>query len=293
MLDTTEGPAAAATDGAFTVRLAVFEGPFDLLLGLISKHRLDITEIALAEVTDEFLSYIKAQGADWDLGTATEFLVVAVTLLDLKVARLLPGEVEPDEEDLALLEARDLLFARLLQYRAYREAAQLLAGLMTVESRMHPRSVGLEERYAALLPEVVIPVDPQGLAALAAAAMSAPRLEPVVRLDHLHARRVSVREEAVIVVDRLQLRSPQPFRALIHDCVDDVLRVVGRFLALLELYREGRVTLAQADALGELLVTLVPRTGGDHVSGGDVHSDAVEAEIVLPQDIALPQEAQA
>jgi segregation and condensation protein A len=180
--------------------------------------------------------------------------------------------------------ARDLLFARLLQYRAYREAAQLLAALMTVESRVHPRSVGLEEQYAALLPDVVIPVDAQGLAALAAAAMSAPKVEPTVRLDHLHARRVSVREEAVIVVDRLQLRSPQPFRALIHDCMDDVLRVVGRFLALLELYREGRVTLAQTDALGELLVTLIPRSESAEAARVEGSNSAVPVDLSQSTD---------
>ena len=126
----------------FEVHLGVFEGPFDLLLGLISKHKLDVTEVALSQVTDEFLAHIRAYGGEWDLGQATEFLVVAATLLDLKAARLLPsGEVE-DEEDLALLEARDLLFARLLQYRAYKEAAAVLAGRLSDESRRFPRHVG-------------------------------------------------------------------------------------------------------------------------------------------------------
>ena len=116
--------------GGFEVHLDVFEGPFDLLLGLISKHKLDITEVALSQVTDEFIAYIRALADGWDLDQASYFLLVAATLLDLKAARLLPsGEVE-DEEDLALLEARDLLFARLLQYRAYKEVAAVFAGRM-------------------------------------------------------------------------------------------------------------------------------------------------------------------
>jgi segregation and condensation protein A len=239
---------------SFTVHLAVFEGPFDLLLSLIAKHRLDITEVALAQVTDEFLAHVRAAGTDWDLGQTTEFLVVAATLLDLKVARLLPGQVAADEEDLALLEARDLLFARLLQYRAYKQAAALLEGLMRLQARSHPRDVAPEDAFRALLPELVITTSPDGLAKLAAAAL-APKPEPTVRVDHVHAPRVSVREQAGILIEALRRRPVQSFRSLCTGC-ESMLEVVGRFLALLELYRERRVAFAQAEALGELQVRL-------------------------------------
>ena len=156
----------AGGSGAFRVDLGeLFEGPFDLLLGLIAKHKLDVTEIALSKVTDEFIAHIKAQresGQQW-LGQATEFLVVAATLLDLKAARLLPsGEVE-DEEDLALLEARDLLFARLLQYRAYKQVAAVFAGRMADEAGRYARAVTLEPQLAGLLPEVLLGLGPAGV----------------------------------------------------------------------------------------------------------------------------------
>jgi segregation and condensation protein A len=184
----------------------LFEGPFDLLLGLIAKHKLDVTEVALSKVTDEFIAHIKAMGPVWDnssLDQATEFLVVAATLLDLKAARLLPsGEVE-DEEDLALLEARDLLFARLLQYRAYKQVAAVFAGRMAAEAGRHPRAVTLEPQFAGLLPEVLLGLGPQEFAALAARAM-APRPVPTVSMEHLHAPAVSVREQAGILVTALR-----------------------------------------------------------------------------------------
>ena len=185
---------------AFELRQANFEGPFDLLLDLIAKHKLDITEVALSQVTDEFIAHVKAAGKHWDLEQTTSFLLVASTLLDLKAARLLPqGDVE-DEEDLALLEARDLLFARLLQYRAYKQAAALFAERWAAEQRQRPRTVGLEPHHALLLPEVVITVGPEGLARLAARAMT-PRPRPVVYVDHIHTPPVSVREQAGIVAE--------------------------------------------------------------------------------------------
>jgi segregation and condensation protein A len=238
----------------FNVRLANFEGPFDLLLSLISRRQLDITEVALSQVTDEFLSYLGGM-AQWDLGQATEFLVVAATLLDLKTARLLPAAEVEDEEDLALLEARDLLFARLLQYRAYKLAAAYLGELERAQGRRYGRSVDLEPRFAALLPEVVLGLDPQRFADLAAAAM-APRPVPTVSVDHVHAPKVSVREQMSILRARLH-RLPgggsATFRSLVADCATR-LEVVGRFLALLELYREGVLAFDQAAALAELRV---------------------------------------
>ncbi|MEV7690409.1 segregation and condensation protein A [Streptomyces bungoensis] len=256
-----EPPVPAGTgspDGVFKVRLANFEGPFDLLLQLISKHKLDVTEIALSKVTDEFMAHIRAMGPDWDLDRTTEFLVVAATLLDLKAARLLPAAEVEDEGDLALLEARDLLFARLLQYRAYKRIADIFSGRLDDESRRHPRTVGLEPEHAELLPEVVISIGPEGFARLAVRAMQ-PKPKPQVYVDHIHAPLVSVREQAGIVVARLRELGEASFRALVED-TDDTLTVVARFLALLELYREKAVALEQEAALGELLVRW---TGGD------------------------------
>ncbi|MFM8351359.1 MAG: segregation and condensation protein A, partial [Actinomycetales bacterium] len=187
-----ERDSSGASQSGFSVKVGEFDGPFDLLLSLISKRRLEVTELALHEVTDEFLAYIRNQGSDWDLDEASGFLVVAATLLDLKAARLLPtGEVE-DEEDLALLEARDLLFARLLQYRAFKEVAGLFASSMTKASRQVPRTVGMEPHFAALLPEVLIGLGPQQFAALAARVL-APKPQTQVSISHLHLQRVSVR----------------------------------------------------------------------------------------------------
>jgi len=248
----------AAADGVFKVRLANFEGPFDLLLQLISKHKLDVTEVALSKVTDEFMAHIRAMGPDWDLDQTTEFLVVAATLLDLKAARLLPAAEVEDEADLALLEARDLLFARLLQYRAYKRIADIFNERLDEEARRHPRTVGLEPQHAELLPEVVISIGPEGFARLAVKAMQ-PKAKPQVYVDHIHAPLVSVREQAGIVVARLRELGEASFRALVED-TDDTLTVVARFLALLELYREKAVALEQEVALGELLVRW---TGGD------------------------------
>jgi segregation and condensation protein A len=242
----------AGGPAAFEVHLDVFEGPFDLLLGLIAKHQLDVTEVALSRVTDEFIAHIRAAGAAWDLGQATEFLVVAATLLDLKAARLLPSAEVEDEEDLALLEARDLLFARLLQYRAYKQAAAHLAGLLAAESRRYPRQAQLEPRFAGLLPEVLLGLGPDEFAPLAARAL-APRPEPTVSIEHAHGGAVSVREQTALLRARLQRSGGGSFRALTADC-DGTLEVVARFLGLLELYREGLVAFEQVEALGELHV---------------------------------------
>ncbi len=249
---------AAAASGAFEVHLDVFEGPFDLLLSLISKHQLDVTEVALHQVTDEFIAFIRARGADWELGTATEFLLVAATLLDLKAARLLPsGEVE-DEEDLALLEARDLLFARLLQYRAYKQVAAVFATMFAEQGLRYPRAVSLEPQFAAALPEVLLGIGPEEFARLAAAAFR-PREVPTVAIDHIHAPMVSVREHAALLSERLRRLGSGSFRSLCQDC-ENTLEVVARFLALLELYRESQVAFDQVTALGELHVRW---TGGD------------------------------
>ena len=275
----TDEPVVAEGEAApgFAVRLENFEGPFDLLLSLISKHRLDVTEVALHEVTDEFIAFIKAGSKEgvWDLEQTTSFLVVASTLLDLKAARLLPqGDVE-DEEDLALLEARDLLFARLLQYRAYKQVAAIIDTRMAVEAKRHPRSVGLEPRFATLLPDVLIGLGLEEFAFLAAKALE-PKPEAIFSFQHLHAPAVSVREQAAIVVAALRSRQTTTFRALAADAPDTMTRV-ARFLALLELFREGVVAFDQVTPLGELTI----RWTGD---------DETEVEITDEFDGEVPVE---
>jgi len=251
-------PEARQPAPGFQVHLDVFEGPFDLLLGLIARHRLDITEVALSKVTDDFIAHIRGHGAEWDLDQATQFLVVAATLLDLKAAGLLPsGEVE-DEEDLALLEARDLLFARLLQYRAFKQVAAIFSGRMAEEARRFPRAVGPEPPFSELLPEVLIGLGPEEFAALAARALT-PKPVPTLSVAHIHAPQVSVREQAAVIVERLRRLRTATFRTLTADC-DGTLLVVARFLALLELYREAVVSFEQVTPLGELSIRW---TGGD------------------------------
>ncbi len=244
------------------MHLDVFEGPFDLLLALISKHKLDITEIALSVVTDEFISYIGALSGQWDLDQASYFLVVAATLLDLKAARLLPaGEVD-DEEDLALLEARDLLFARLLQYRAYKHAAAILAAQMADQGRRFPRRVPMEPGFAELLPEVLLGLTADQFAAIAAAAL-APRAAPVVSTAHLHVPRTTVREQAGIITRMLRAAGRASFGKLSAGC-EDTYEVVARFLAVLDLYRDSCVSFEQEAPLGELYITWIgPEAAGD------------------------------
>ena len=244
---------APASQSGFQVHLDVFEGPFDLLLALISKHKLDITEVALSQVTDEFIAYIRERSGGWDLDQVSYFLVVAATLLDLKAARLLPsGEVE-DEEDLALLEARDLLFARLLQYRAYKEVAAVFAGRMAMASRRFPRRVPMEPRFAQLFPEVLLGLGPVEFARIAARVLT-PRRPPTVSTEHIHAPFVSVREQARRLAGRLRRLGRASFRGLTADC-EATYEIVASFLALLELYREDRVALEQVAPLGDIYVT--------------------------------------
>jgi segregation and condensation protein A len=251
MADGVDG-AGELAPSRFTVHLDNFEGPFDLLLQLISKHEMDVTEVALHRVTDEFIAHLRTLGDDADLDETTQFLVVAATLLDLKAARLLPAADVEDDEDLALLEARDLLFARLLQYRAYKQVAALFAELEAGALRRYPRSVSVEERFAALLPEVMLGVDPQRFAEIAASVFR-PRPAPSVSLTHLHAVHVSIPELAALLRSRLMVLGQASFHELVADC-EHTIEVVGRFLALLELYREATVLFEQEDALGDLIV---------------------------------------
>ncbi len=245
------GPEAPTS--SFEVHLDVFTGPFDLLLGLIAKHRLDVTEVALARVTDEFVAHIRAM-EHWELEEVTGFVLVAATLLDLKSARLLPGAQVEDEQDLALLEARDLLFARLLQYRAFRTAAADVERRLELFAGAHPRRRGDDPAAAGLLPDLVWTTDADAFARVAADALR-PRPVPTVGLDHLHAPEVDVAEQKRELLRRLAAGRPVSFRTLVADAPGRPT-VVARFLGLLDLYREELVSLEQAGPLAELSVRL-------------------------------------
>ena len=280
----------AEASNRFTVRLDNFTGPFDLLLQLIGKHKLDVTEVALHQVTDDFIAYIRAMGDDWDLGEASEFLLVAATLLDLKAARLLPAADVEDEEDLALLEARDLLFARLLQYKAFKEAAAHLAELETLGARRWPRAVAMEPRYAEALPDLVLGIGPERLFKLVLKQFQPKPGPPEVSIAHVHMVRVSVREHATLLRDRLRRAGSATFSLLVADC-ENTLEVVARFLALLELYREGLVEFEQPVSLDELTVRWV---GGE---ASDVELDIDDYEGTPPpaedDEAAAPAEDEA
>ncbi|WP_029109302.1 segregation/condensation protein A [Mycobacterium sp. URHD0025] len=278
---TTDGAEPAAAVGAeppageqqnrFQVRLTNFEGPFDLLLQLIFAHRLDVTEVALHQVTDDFIAYTKEIGARLELDETTTFLVIAATLLDLKAARLLPSGEVHDEEDLALLEVRDLLFARLLQYRAFKHVALMFAELEAAALRSYPRAVSLEDRYSDLLPEVMLGVDAGKFSEIAAAVFT-PRPVPTVGIDHIHAPKVSVPEQAHRIIALLEQRGVgewATFSELVAECTDG-LQIVGRFLALLELFRARAVAFEQPEPLGVLQVSWTgDRPTSEHLATAD------------------------
>ncbi len=281
--DAALAEAGADDSGRFTVRLDNFTGPFDLLLQLIGKHKLDVTEVALHQVTDDFIAYIRAMGDDWDLGEASEFLLVAATLLDLKAARLLPAAEVEDEEDLALLEARDLLFARLLQYKAFKEAAAYLAQLEDTGAKRWPRAVSMEPRYAEALPDLVLGIGAERLFKLALKQFVPKPGPPQVSIAHIHQVRVSVREHASLLRDRLRRAGHATFSLLTADC-ENTLEVVARFLALLELYREGLIDFEQPVSLDELTVRWI---GGETP---DVELDIDDYEGSKPADEPGPEE---
>lgn len=239
----------------FQVSLSNFEGPFDLLLQLITKKKLDITEVALSEVTDDFIAYTRELGDTSDLDEVTEFLVVAATLLDLKTARLLPRGAVEDEEDLELLEVRDLLFARLLQYRAYKQVAEMFAQWQRDARRRYPRAVSLEPHFANLLPPVSLGHTADSFAEMAAVVFR-PKPPKAVSTDHLHRVGVSVPEQAGRILDTLKLAGVDhflTFQLLTRDCTAS-MEIIGRFLALLELYKARAVEARQDEPLGELQV---------------------------------------
>ncbi|WP_413455948.1 segregation and condensation protein A [Glutamicibacter sp. FR1] len=287
---TTPAEAGQESAGGFRLALQNFNGPFDVLLHLITKRELDITEVALAEVTDEFIAYLRElQAASAESGSdgmkvldeTTEFLVVASTLLDLKAARLLPRGEMADEEDFELLEARDLLFARLLQYKAFKQAAEFLGERYTAEGARHPREVSLEPQFAALLPELVFTIGPDALAAMAAKAL-APKPEPAteVGIGHLHGANVTIAEEAEAITALLEARGTLAFTELVADAPAQLV-VVVRFLALLEMFRQKAISFAQQDPLGPLLISLIQESSFDaqavqddyEGSGGEVNHE--------------------
>lgn len=237
----------------FTIVLNNFEGPYDLLLNLIGARKLDITEIALAEVTDEFIEYVRLLGETAQLDEVTEFLVTAATLLALKTQRLLPRSGEDEEEDLKLLSSRDLLFARLLQYRAYQQVADRFEEWQTNARRRYPRAVGMEDQFLDLMPPVELGHTAGSFAELAASVFR-PKPPETVRTDHVHAQAVSVPEQAGKILDTLKLAGPDhwlTFTALTRDCTK-TMEVVGRFLAVLELYKAHAIDAQQEEALGQL-----------------------------------------
>jgi segregation and condensation protein A len=266
-----ESAGNAGAPAPFTVRLDVFEGPFDLLLQLIGRHKLDVTEIALSTVTDEFIAHWRAVGDRLPLDQASEFLVVAATLLDLKAARLLPAADVDDEEDLELLEARDLLFARLLQYRAYKQAAEFLRERDADAAGRFPRTAGPDPRFTDVVPEVLLGISAAAFAALAARVLT-PKTPQTVSLAHLHAPAVSVSEQLLLVRNQLLRSGGATFRALTADC-GSTLEVVARFLGLLELYRQQRVTFEQVTPLGELHVRWVGSAPGPEQETVDVDGE--------------------
>lgn len=290
VVDLREDQSESVTIDGFSVILEEFAGPFDLLLSLIAKHKLEVTELALHQVTDDFITYIREQGSNWDLEEATSFLVVAATLLDLKAARLLPtGEVE-DPEDLALLEARDLLFARLLQYKAFKEVSTIFAEQMEAQAKSAPRTAGLDPEFTSLLPDLVMSISPTKLAELAANALE-PKYAPEVAIDHVHSPVFSVAEQVTEVSRRLGQRGSLTFSELIADA--EVLGlVVARFLSLLELYRQNRISFSQPEALGELLIEWVELVEPDIDSNFSVSEfDLAPAELASQSSAAVSNQA--
>lgn len=283
LVETASGDLATQITPGFAVHLENFDGPFDLLLQLISRHRMDITEVALSAVTDEFIAFIRAleiSGEGWRLDQATEFLVIAATLLDLKAARLLPsGEVE-DEADLALLEARDLLFARLLQYRAFKEIAAIFHSRIALADRTFVRVISLDPYLSSLLPEVLIGVGAARFGAIAERVL-APKVDATIAMEHLHLPLVSVAEESKWVVEALRRSRSMSFRHLVSEA-ESTLVVVARFLALLDLYRLGALRFDQVASLGELQISWVGSDSGEIDAGGEfdipISADTSETE---------------
>jgi len=235
-------------DTGFAVQLPVFEGPFRLLADLLLDQKIDVCDVAVARVTELFLEH--AEDADtWSLEEATWFLAVCAILLELKVGRLMPRQDVLDEEDL-LGVSPDLVYARSLELAAFRRVAADLARRFEAEARLFPRDAGPPEEFAHLYPDVMDRVSADDLAQLAASLLRPP---PMLDLSHVTPIRYTMAEAVQAVRGRLEQMHAARFRELVADC-DERIQVVVRFLALLELYRDGEVDLAQADTFGEIEV---------------------------------------
>jgi len=241
----------------YVVRTEVFEGPFDLLLHLIARQRVDIWQVSLSRITEDYLAEVRRM-RQLNLEVATEFLVVAATLLELKAARLLPApDADPDEAETAL-EERDLLFARLLQYRAYKQAAELFGERMAEQAAYLARRVGAEDVLKGLALDLLTGVEPAELARLAAGALT-PSPQPEVRTSHIAPPKLSVAEAVADLAVRLRERGSSSFEELVGGTALPIEVVVG-LLALLELYKRSLVEIEQTATFGAIAVRW---TGGD------------------------------
>lgn len=244
---------------AYTVSLDVFEGPFDLLLHLISKREVDVYEVSLAGITEEYLLHLKAM-QELDLEVATEFLVVAATLIEIKAARLLPGKQVEDEDGLLLSEP-DLLIARLLEYRAFKDAAAMLADRIRENAGYIARTAGPGREYDHLCPDLLSRVTVEGLAAMALRALQ-PKPVAVLDLSHITPIRVTVEEAIDEVMRTLATSARISFKELTRNCHSRI-DIVVRFLALLELMKRGEADVDQAEVFGEIEVRLRTPSGSD------------------------------
>lgn len=230
--------------------------PFEVLLNMLAAKRLDLTTVALSEVTDDFITLVMSTN-DWDIDKASQFLVVAATLLEWKVARLLPNhETEVDEETAQVLEKRDLLFARLLQYRAYKEVAAGFALRFSLEERRFGREVPIEPQFADLLPELLWFTTPTDLAQLAAEVFLRAKGNRHVSIMHLHDPLVPIAPQMQLLAQRLSKIKRATFADLISDAPSRA-HIISRFLAILELFRHNQVVFAQVEPLSTLEITWV------------------------------------
>ncbi len=238
---------------AYEVRTPVFEGPFDLLLHLITREQVELYDVSISRIVDGFLAHLDQLG-HVELETATEFLLIAATLVELKTRRLLPGRDEVDiDEELGLWEERDLLLARLVECKTFKDAARSLEDLALHAARSLPRVAGVDERFSSLVPDLLAGVTPADLRAAFVSALT-PRPAPRIDLEHVAPIGISVEEVVAELVEELP-RVGQTTFARLTEALADRLAVVVRFLAVLELYKEGAVELDQPTSFGELRIT--------------------------------------
>ena len=240
----------------YEVSTPVFEGPFDLLLHLIAKQQIDLYEVSLSAIVDSYLAHVEAMER-LDLEVATEFLLIAATLIELKTSRLLPDVRDADlDDELSLWEERDLLLARLLECKTFKEAARALERLADRADRSRPRVAGMEERFMSLVPDVLAGVTPEDVRAALLRALAPKPPPPRVDLGHVAMIKASVKDSVDELSTVLAATGPTTFRRLTAG-IEERIEVIVRFLALLELYKDGLVELDQSGNFGELRVTWV------------------------------------